>query len=206
MGSVPHRAPPPTHTYQGLHLTSWVPKCHCPAAKGTDTLGSSLTPQTNPLNHSCIIHWLLPSFPHMSIHPFIGHTFAQFIHLQINSDYLLANPCIHSFMWLTDLNVKSISFINSVHICNQHLLCARHCLRLRGHRVGHRNKAAKASTLWASIPEEKARQTFQALWVQWRKVFRVKRLKLTRLRRALRLEETPLKESFSEKVPVRKAL
>ena len=46
----------PTHTYQGLHLTSWVPKCHCPAAKGTETLGSSLTPQTDPLTHSCIIH------------------------------------------------------------------------------------------------------------------------------------------------------
>jgi len=54
--AIPHRAPPHTHTYQGLYLTSWVPKCHCPAAKGTETLGSSLTSQTNPLTHSCIIH------------------------------------------------------------------------------------------------------------------------------------------------------
>ena len=56
------------------------------------------------------------------------------IHSSSNSDYLLASPCIHSFMLLTDLNIKSISFINSVSICNKHLLCPRRCLRLRGHR------------------------------------------------------------------------
>ena len=111
-------------------LDSKMPLSCCQGDRNT----GFLTDSPNKSTHSFSYHSLTPSFLPSHVCTSIHWSHLCPIHSSSNSDYLLANPCMHSFMLLTDLNIKSISFINSVNSCNKHLLCARHCLRLRGHR------------------------------------------------------------------------
>ena len=129
--------PPPTHTHthththtpQGPHLISGFR--HASYAKRTETTGFPIEPSNKPV-HSFLplTHSFLPSLTHLQVHSFVTYLPRSLI-LLINSNFSFANPCIHSFMLLTDSNTKSISIIKSINIHSECLLCARYCQSLR---------------------------------------------------------------------------
>lgn len=136
---------PQTHTHTHTrtprtHLTSWVPKkpLFCKGDRNNWVSTRTFRQAHSPI--LVVLHLLFPSFTHTFTHAstpsLICYIFAQLIH-PLDSDCLLADPCIHLFMLPSDLSIKPISFINSMNICTQCLLCIRHHARLRAYRSVH---------------------------------------------------------------------
>lgn len=64
-GVCPPQSSTHTHTYQGLHLTSWIPNATVHCCQGDRNTGF-LTDSPNKSTHSFSYHSLTPSFPSLT--------------------------------------------------------------------------------------------------------------------------------------------